>query len=124
MAITLRRLIRVVALLLVVFLVVVIAGGVYFRGRMRASLPMLDGTLAVDGLDAAVTIERDALGVPTIHAQSTARTPRAPSVFCTRRIASSRWICSVVRPPASCRRSWAPARSMWIAPRACTAFAR
>lgn len=77
MAITLRRLIRVVALLLVVFLVVVIAGGVYFRSRMRASLPTLDGTLAVDGLDAAVTVERDGLGVPTIHAQSRRDAARA-----------------------------------------------
>ena len=77
MAITLRRLIRLVALLLVVFLLTVIAGGIYFRGRMRASLPMLDGTLAVDGLDAAVTVERDGLGVPTIRAQSRRDAARA-----------------------------------------------
>ena len=77
MALTLRRLIRVVALLVVAFLVVVIAGGFYFRSRMRASLPMLEGTLALDGLDAAVTVERDGLGVPTIHAQSRRDAARA-----------------------------------------------
>lgn len=37
---------------------------------LRASLPELDGTLAVDGLGATATIERDAAGIPTITAQS------------------------------------------------------
>lgn len=77
MAITVRRLVRLVALLLVVLLVAVIAGGIYFRGRMQASLPMLDGSLAVDGLGGTVTVERDALGVPTIHAGSRRDAARA-----------------------------------------------
>jgi penicillin G amidase len=33
---------------------------------LRASLPVLDGRVRGDGLSAAVTIDRDALGVPTI----------------------------------------------------------
>ncbi len=35
---------------------------------MRASLPPLDGTRPLAGLAAAVTIERDANGIPTVHA--------------------------------------------------------
>lgn len=34
---------------------------------LRGSLPRLEGTLMLPGLDASVTIERDALGVPTIR---------------------------------------------------------
>ncbi len=37
---------------------------------LRASLPPLDGTRPLAGLGAAVTIERDANGVPTVHAAS------------------------------------------------------
>ena len=34
---------------------------------LRGSLPRLEGTATLPGLDAAVTIERDALGIPTIR---------------------------------------------------------
>jgi penicillin amidase len=37
---------------------------------MRANLPQLDGSLTVYGLNAPVTVERDAHGVPHIHASS------------------------------------------------------
>lgn len=37
---------------------------------LRASLPTLDGTRPLTGLTTSVTIERDADGVPTVHAQS------------------------------------------------------
>ena len=50
---------------ILVLLVVLAAGWIY--GRVRASLPLLDGVAAAPGLIAAVTIERDALGVPTIR---------------------------------------------------------
>src|SRR5262252_548078 len=33
---------------------------------LRASLPVLDGRVRADGLSATVTVDRDALGVPTI----------------------------------------------------------
>src|SRR5262249_7983136 len=33
---------------------------------LRASLPLLDGTVRASGLSANVTVDRDALGVPTI----------------------------------------------------------
>ena len=39
----------------------------WFYARMRASLAALEGTFALPGLSASVTIERDALGVPTIR---------------------------------------------------------
>lgn len=45
-----------------------LAGLVHWR--LRASLPLLDGTLLVKGLRADVTIERDLQGVPTINSES------------------------------------------------------
>jgi len=44
-----------------------VAGGYLW---LRSSLPQTDGTLALPGLNAAVTITRDAHGIPTIKAQS------------------------------------------------------
>lgn len=38
--------------------------------KFRASLPELDGTRVVAGLSASVTVERDALGVPTLRGAS------------------------------------------------------
>ncbi|MBT8085244.1 MAG: penicillin acylase family protein [Woeseia sp.] len=37
---------------------------------LRASLPQLDGEFAVAGITAPVSIERDAIGAPTLHAQN------------------------------------------------------
>jgi penicillin amidase len=53
-----------------VSLLALVGAGVVVWGyqRLRASLPQLDGTANVSGLAAPVTIERDALGVPTIQA--------------------------------------------------------
>ena len=48
--------------------VLVLAPLAVVHGVLRESLPMLDGTVAAPGLSAAVTIERDSLGVPTITA--------------------------------------------------------
>jgi penicillin amidase len=45
--------------------------------RMRGSLPVLDGNVAVSGLGAPVKIERDALGVPTITGASRPDVARA-----------------------------------------------
>ena len=44
---------------------------------MRASLPRLDGDLALDGLSAPVTVQRDALGVVTIDAANETDAMRA-----------------------------------------------
>ncbi len=58
-----------------VLLGLVAAGWFYFR--VRASLPQLDGTAAIAGLGAKVTITRDALGVPTIKAGNRVDVARA-----------------------------------------------
>ncbi|HVS54113.1 MAG TPA: penicillin acylase family protein [Opitutaceae bacterium] len=68
---------RLLASVTSVLVVLLIAAGFWFYSRLRASLPQLDGTESVHGLGAAVTIERDALGVPTIRAQSRVDAARA-----------------------------------------------
>jgi penicillin G amidase len=69
-----RRLLRAFFTMLVVLVILVIgltiAATIWARHVMRASLPVIDGTLAVDGLRAPVTVTRNAQGVPSIHASS------------------------------------------------------
>ena len=60
---------RIVTLLLSVFAVLLIAAIVIHR-IISGSLPQLDGNITVDGLSADATIERDAVGIPTISAAS------------------------------------------------------
>jgi len=53
--------------------VALVLGGIAFlwgRSRIEASLPMLDGTVEIAALSAAVQIERDDLGIPTITASN------------------------------------------------------
>ena len=50
--------------------IVIAAAGYWFRGRVAASLPVLDGSRVVPGLSAPVRIARDALGVPTLSGAS------------------------------------------------------
>src|SRR5687768_9443920 len=52
-------------------------GWLWFRGQLRASLPQLDGTHQRAGLDATVTVTRDALGIPTIQGASRRDVARA-----------------------------------------------
>jgi penicillin amidase len=47
-----------------------LAGRHFIRNAMRENLPQLDGSFAVYGLAAPVTVARDAQGVPHIHASS------------------------------------------------------
>jgi hypothetical protein len=69
-ALLMRRVLRVV-LKLVVALVVVVAAATAFLGyRLRASLPAIDGQRQLFGLQAALKVERDALGVPTLTGAS------------------------------------------------------
>lgn len=56
--------------LLLVLVVVLVAGGLWLRSELRASLPQMDGERGVVGLAAPVTVERDALGVPTVRGTS------------------------------------------------------
>jgi penicillin G amidase len=46
--------------------VLIVAGGLFARSQLRASLPQVDGTAAIGGLTANVRVDRDAIGVPTI----------------------------------------------------------
>jgi penicillin amidase len=66
-----RKLLKVVviALVVVVGLTLLATGGGYLwlRGRLEASLPVVDGEIPLAGLTDRVTIERDEQGVPTIR---------------------------------------------------------
>ena len=64
-----------VALIVVVVIVGGMAGWIY--RTVARSLPLVDGEVAVAGLSSAVTIERDALGVPTIRAEDRLDVARA-----------------------------------------------
>ncbi|MDP2319335.1 MAG: penicillin acylase family protein [Acidobacteriota bacterium] len=72
-----RRLLRFLIATLILFVLLVMAGGMYARARMRASLPMVSGETAMAGLDAPVRIDRDSLGVPTIVGDSREDVARA-----------------------------------------------
>ncbi|HZI83251.1 MAG TPA: penicillin acylase family protein [Casimicrobiaceae bacterium] len=63
--------------LAVLAVVVALAGvAVWLYAEMRASLPQLDGEVSMPGATAAITIQRDALGVPTIASASRADVAR------------------------------------------------
>ena len=49
-----------------------VAGALWLYAQLRSSLPQLDGTFTAAGIAGEVTVERDALGVPTISAASRA----------------------------------------------------
>jgi len=59
---------RVLKIAVLVAILLVLVGLVWVRATLRGSLPTLDGEIAIAGLQDAVTIERDALGVPRILA--------------------------------------------------------
>ncbi len=73
----LRRLGLILFVLLALFVVALLAAGLYLRSRMSESLAELDGSRSLPGLAAPVTIERDALGVPTIRGANRADVARA-----------------------------------------------
>ncbi|MGN8244897.1 penicillin acylase family protein [Cellulomonas soli] len=65
---TIRRILVSVASVLVVLVAATVVTGVVV---VRRPLPQVEGTLELDGLDEKVVVTRDALGVPTITAQTT-----------------------------------------------------
>jgi len=72
-----RRFLRFVVIGLAA-LVLALAGAAYWvRSELRASLPIVNGTVRARGLQSAVTVERDALGIPTIRGISRADVARA-----------------------------------------------
>lgn len=72
-----RHVLRFLLLVIAVAIVVTAAGGGYLRVVLRRSLPVTDGSLQLAGLMQPVTVTRDALGVPTIRAQSRVDLARA-----------------------------------------------
>ncbi len=54
-----------------------VAGGVYARSQLRASLPLVTGEAAITSLDSPVRVDRDALGIPTIVGNSREDVARA-----------------------------------------------
>lgn len=71
------RVLRVLAALASVLVLLAALAGGWFYLQLRASRPQLDGTAPLAGLAAAVRIERDALGIPTIYAANRADAARA-----------------------------------------------
>jgi penicillin amidase len=65
-----RRLGRIAGLIIGVLLIACLAVVATLYYIARSALPQLDGTLAVAGLAAKVTVKRDVRGVPTIEAQN------------------------------------------------------
>ncbi len=72
-----RRLLQAAAILAGVVLLGALGGGVWLRARLRASLPLVEGDRALPGLRAPVTVQRDALGVPTLRGASRLDVARA-----------------------------------------------
>ena len=72
-----KRAAQALGILLVFVLVVAAGAGLWLHGRLRASLPALDGEQKLAGLEESVRIERDALGIPTIHARGRVDLARA-----------------------------------------------
>lgn len=66
----LRRVRRGLVRLLVILVIVVVLAGGWFYYAATASLPQLDGTVSVAGLNSSVTVIRDTQGVPHITATS------------------------------------------------------
>jgi len=64
----LRRIFLTLAALVVIVLAILLAASLWLRHAMRASLPQTDGSVAVAGLSAPVTVTRDPQGVPSITA--------------------------------------------------------
>ena len=62
-----RRFLKILLIALTVILVAAIAGAFWARGRVRGSLPQLEGSRQVAGLTAPVSIQRDHLGIPAIR---------------------------------------------------------
>jgi len=62
-----RRVLKIVLVALVIVLVAGLAGALWAWGRVRASLPLLDGDRQITGLSAPVQVQRDRLGIPSIR---------------------------------------------------------
>ncbi|MCX6946006.1 MAG: penicillin acylase family protein, partial [Opitutales bacterium] len=68
---------RLLASVLSVLLLLLAGAGGWFYWQLRASRPRLEGTVALPGLGAPVTVARDALGVPLVRGAARADVARA-----------------------------------------------
>lgn len=68
---------RLLASVLSVLLLLLAAAGGWFYWQLRASRPRLEGTVALPGLGAPVTVARDALGVPLVRGAARSDVARA-----------------------------------------------
>lgn len=66
----LRWFLRAVLVCAILLAGLLVAGTIWSRHVMHAALPTIDGTLPIDGLQAPVTVARNAQGVPSIRANS------------------------------------------------------
>ena len=72
-----RHILRFFLVVLAALAILIIGAGIYARSEVRGSLPQSDGSAALQGLTAAVRVDRDALGVPTITGHSREDVARA-----------------------------------------------
>jgi len=72
-----RRFVRALVAVTALLLACGVGVGLWARGQLRASLPLLDGSRTLQGLSAPVTVTRDALGIPTITGASRKDVARA-----------------------------------------------
>ena len=72
-----RRVFLGLAILVLVLVAGLVAGGIWARGQLRASLPQLEGQRRLPGLQGSVEVARDALGIPTVRAGSRQDVARA-----------------------------------------------
>ena len=77
----LRWTLRIAGGLLILVVLVTFAAVLWIRSELRASLPQLDGQIAVAGLSSEVLIERDELGVPTLRASNRLDLARATGLL-------------------------------------------
>ncbi len=65
-----KRILKIVGGILVVLVLALAGTGLWLRSQLTGSLPQLDGEVTVRGISAPVTVQRDGLGIPTIHAEN------------------------------------------------------
>jgi penicillin amidase len=68
---------------------------------LRASLPVLDGRVRGNGLAATVTVDRDALGVPTIRGGDRDDVAYGTGFLHMLRTVSFKWICCAAQRQAN-----------------------
>jgi penicillin amidase len=72
-----RRVLKALWITSFVILLAIVAGALWAQSRIRASLPALDGRRQLSRLSASVRVDRDRLGVPSIHGSTREDVARA-----------------------------------------------